>query len=156
MNPYAHHLADRQLDEVLTATPKLLHDIACTLSPEQLEAPYAPGKWSPRQILAHMADCELAFSFRLRQMLAEDNPTLQPFDQTAWSTRYAPYEVPMALSLFCANRDWNLALLTTITPADLARPGLHPERGPITFQTILETMAGHDLNHLKQLQTLTT
>ncbi len=152
MNPYAHHLADRALDQVLSTTPQRLHELACALTPEQLEGPLAPGKWSPRQILAHFADCELAFSWRLRQILAEQNPTLQPFDQDAWSKRYAAYEVPAALALFRANRDWNLALMSTATPEDLERPGFHPERGPITFQTILETMAGHDLHHLKQLQ----
>ena len=152
MNPYAHHLVDRELDEVLTTTPSLLHKLACALTPGQLEAPYAPGKWSPRQILAHLADCELVYSFRLRQILAEENPTLQPFDQAAWANRYAAYEVPAAIALFQGNREWNLALLSTVTPADFARPGLHPERGPVTFQTIVETMAGHDLNHLQQLQ----
>ncbi len=156
MNPYAHHLADRPLDEVLTSTPARLHEAACALTPEQLEAPIAPGKWSPRQILAHLADCELAFSWRLRQVLATEPggppATLQPFDQAAWATRYQAYETPAALALFRATREWNLALLSTLEPEDLLREGFHPERGLITFQTILETMAGHDLNHLKQLQ----
>ncbi len=161
MNPYAHHLANRRLDEVLTTTPRLLHEAACALTPEQLEAPFAPAvdgktKWSPRQILAHLADCELAFSWRLRQVLANPAgappPLLQPFDQEAWATRYQPCEVPAALALFRTSREWNLALLTTVTPEDLTRQGLHPERGLLTFQTLLETMAGHDLNHLKQLQ----
>ena len=155
MNPYAHHLAGRDLDEVLTSTPVRLHALACALTPEQLEVPIAPGKWSPRQIFAHLADCELSFSFRLRQILAEDSPILQPFDQAAWATRYQAYETPAALALFRANREWNLALLTTLSPADLTRPALHPERGPVTFQTTLETMAGHDLNHLHPLEALT-
>ena len=156
VNPYAHHLADRRLGEVLTTTPGLLHELACALTPEQLEAPIAPGKWSPRQILAHLADCELAFSWRLRQVLAGSPgappPVLQPFDQTEWATRYQAYETPAALALFRNAREWNLALLTTLASADFQKEGLHPERGLLTFQTLLETMAGHDLNHLKQLQ----
>lgn len=159
MNPYAHHLAERPLDEVLTATPAALQSAAHALTPEQLETPIAPGKWSPRQILAHMADCELAFSFRLRQVLAAPDPagpplTLQPFDQDHWATRYRAYTAGAALELFTSARAWNLALLTTVEPDDLKREGFHPERGLLTFQTLLETIAGHDLNHLKQLQSL--
>ncbi len=160
MNPYAHHLADRALDEVLTTTPRACTSSPAPSPPSSSKLPSPSGKWSPRQILAHLADCELAFSWRLRQVLAGPQPapppTLQPFDQTEWATRYGAYQTPAALALFCANRDWNLALLTTArTRDDLEREGFHPERGLITFQTLLETMAGHDLNHLKQLQTLT-
>ena len=158
LNPYAR--ASNGLDPipVLSTTADTLESIACSLTPEQLDTPQAPGKWSPRELLAHLADCELAFSFRLRQTLAGladgTTPILQPFDQDAWATHYAAYTVPAALALFRAARDWNLALLTTVTPADAARPAQHPERGKMTFQIIVETMAGHDRHHLKQLEDL--
>lgn len=157
MNPYAHHLYERNLDDVLSSTPAALAAAASPLTPEEQETPIGPGKWSPRQILAHMADCELAFSFRLRQMLAGADPggpplTIQPFDQDAWATRYFAYDTDTALRLFTAAREWNLKLLTTVEDADLKREGFHPERGLVTFQVTLETIAGHDLNHLKQLQ----
>ena len=57
----------------------LLHQAACALTPEQVEVPIAPGKWSVREVVAHLADCELVFSFRLRQTLAEEAPVIQPF-----------------------------------------------------------------------------
>jgi len=113
------------------------------------------GKWNAREIVAHLADCELVFSFRLRQTLAEDHPTLQPFDQDRWAARYANCDMASAMRLFGAARDWNLLLLAGVSEAERARPVTHPERGTITLWTIVETMAGHDLNHLQQIERLT-
>jgi hypothetical protein len=153
-NPYASCLGDQDARAVLAATPGLLHSAVCALTPEQIEAPIAAGKWSPREIVAHLADCELAFSFRMRQCLTDHPPMVQPFDQTAWSAHYASYDLPSALALFRAAREWNLKLIGGLSSADFAREVDHPERGVITFQTILETIAGHDLNHLPQIQRL--
>lgn len=160
LNPYASFLngpsGKQDARAVLGSTPGLLHQAACALSPEQLEQPVAPGKWNPRQIVAHLADCELVFSFRLRQTLApspgQPHPVIQPFDQDQWATRYAAYDVASGLELFRAARGWNLKLIGGLSQADLQRETTHPERGTMTFQTILETMAGHDLNHLGQVQ----
>ena len=156
-NPYAAQLGTQDARAVLASTPGLLQQATAALSPEQIAAPIAPGKWSPREIVAHLADCELAFSFRLRQTLAApaaEPALLQPFDQDAWAKRYSGYDLPAALELFRANRLWNLKLIGTLSQADFDRPALHPERGPQTFQSILEMIAGHDLNHLVQLQQL--
>ena len=154
LNPYAPFLANLNPILVLADTPTRLAGFALALTPEQLETRRAPGKWSPREILAHLADCELVFAFRLRQTLAIPNPIIQPFDQDAWAQRYRAYDVPTALTLFANLRAWNLALLTTVSPAEHTLPTHHPERGQMTFQTILETMAGHDLNHLQQLESI--
>ena len=154
-NPYAVQLGTNDARAVLASTPGLIHQAVCALTPEQIEAPIAPGKWSPREILAHLADCELAFSFRLRQTLAApagEPALLQPFDQTAWSQHYAAYNLPSALELFRAARVWNLKLIGSLSQADLERPAFHPERGEQTFHSILKMIAGHDLNHLVQLQ----
>jgi hypothetical protein len=112
------------------------------------------GKWNAREIVAHLADCEIVFSFRLRQTLADDHPTLQPFDQDRWAARYADYDLTAALRLFAAAREWNLLLLDGVSDAERARPVTHPERGTMTLWTIVETMAGHDLNHLQQIERL--
>ncbi len=152
LNPYAKYLNDQEPRVVLAATPGLLHQASCALTPEQIEAPTAPGKWNVRQIASHLADCELVFSFRLRQTLAENKPTIQPFDQDAWATQYAGYDLPSALELFRAARAWNLKLIGSLSEADFSREMTHPERGTMTFTTVLETMAGHDLNHLAQVQ----
>jgi hypothetical protein len=158
LNPYAKFVEGLDPRAVLATTPGLLHQASCDLTPEQIEAPIAPGKWSVREIVAHLADCELVFSFRLRQVLATENPgppaAIQPFDQDAWATRYANYDLPAGLELFRAARGWNLKLIGGLDPIEFDREGFHPERGLMTFQTIVETMAGHDLNHLQQLQKL--
>jgi uncharacterized damage-inducible protein DinB len=154
LNPYAKFLGEQDPRAVIAATPGLLHQAVCALSPEQVEAPYAPGKWSPREVVAHLADCEVVFSFRLRQTLANPNHTIQPFDQGIWADRYAAYTLPEALELFRATRHWNLKLIGTLSAADFERPVTHPERGAMTFRTIVETMGGHDLNHLGQIQSV--
>jgi hypothetical protein len=151
-NPYASALGDQDSLEVTRATPVRLENLLQTLGPEKLELAPAPGKWSVRDILSHLADCEIVFAFRLRQTLAEDHPVIQPFDQDKWAAPYTHYDASMALAAFSALRNWNLALISSRKPADFERPVNHPERGDMTFQTIVETMAGHDVNHIKQVE----
>jgi DinB superfamily len=124
------------------------------LGPAGLERSLAPGKWRAREILCHLADCEMVFGFRLRQALAEPNHVIQPFDQDHWAKPYAVLSAQAALEVFSAVRRWNLALLETVPPADFSKKLSHPERGEMTFQTVVETMGGHDLNHLVQLETI--
>jgi uncharacterized damage-inducible protein DinB len=158
LNPYARYLDGRDPVPVLFATSERLRSLTSALSIEQTNAPPAPNKWSIREIVAHLADCELVFSFRLRQTLApapgEPHPVIQPFDQGVWAQRYAAYDLASALDLFQSARNWNLRLLPTVTESDRHRPTTHPERGTMTLWTIVETMAGHDINHLEQLERL--
>jgi len=148
MNPYVERmlglLGDRPVAESLGHTAKRIEAIAGTLDAGRMERTYAPGKWTARQILAHLADCELAVGFRLRQALAEENHAAQAFDQDRWATRYA--------ALDGALRPWNLALIRSLSPQDLARPYVHGERGPESVGLIVKMLAGHDLNHLAQLE----
>jgi hypothetical protein len=153
-NPYQKFLADRNPQEVIAVTPQRLTEIFQQLGSQGVERSYAPGKWSARQILCHLADCEIAFGFRLRQALAEPHHTIQPFDQELWAKPYAAFDAQAALGVFSAVRHWNLALLKTVSPDDYAKPVIHPERGTMTFETIVQTMAGHDLNHLRQLESI--
>ena len=155
LNPYAKFLAGRNPVEVMASTSAQLASLVERLPEDQLAMRTPQGKWNAREIVAHLADCELVFSFRLRQTLADDHPTLQPFDQDRWAARYAIYDMPSALSLFAALRNWNLLLIHAASEPDRARMVTHPERGTMTFWTIVETMAGHDLNHLQQIERLT-
>ena len=151
-NPYASHVGTREPREVVETTALELHRLAGRIGAARMTAPRAPGKWSARDILSHLADCEIAFGYRLRQVLAEDHHVIQPFDQDKWAAPYATMDASQALTLFEALRNWNVALLKTVTPAQLQKKTTHPERGDMAFQTIVETMAGHDLNHVKQLE----
>jgi hypothetical protein len=155
-NPYATHLGPRDPREVVKQTPAKLAAIIQKLGPAGVEKIPSPGKWSPRMILCHLADGEMAFGFRLRQTLAEPHHTIQPFDQDAWAKPYTSgsLSAQFALEMFSTARRWNIALLDTVSAEDLKKPVTHPERGTMTFETIVETMAGHDLNHLAQLEKL--
>jgi DinB superfamily len=155
MNPYASFLADKEATEVLTGTPTRLEALANLLGPERINYSLAPGKWSAREIFCHLADCEVVFAFRLRQTLAEDHHVIQPFDQDAWSRRYNGYDAHAALAVFSAVRNWNLQLIQQASQAELAKKNTHPERGEGSFGEIVETMAGHDLNHVKQIEAIT-
>ena len=79
---------------------------------------------------------------------------LQPFDQDRWASIYPSITAQQALVAFTAMREWNLILIRNAPPAAATKPVTHPERGAMTFSTILETMAGHDINHIQQLQKL--
>ena len=154
MNPYAAQLGTRNAREVIAETPARLEGLAGQLGAEGLKRSLAPGKWSAGAILCHLAECEVAFVFRLKQALAEPYHVIQPFDQDAWSTPYESLDARAALETFSALRRWNLALIERILPDGFSKKLKHPERGELTVQVQIETMAGHDLNHLKQLETI--
>jgi uncharacterized damage-inducible protein DinB len=154
LNPYAKFLGDSEPLPILTTTVERLRGLTDSLSAAQIDRPPAQGKWSICQILSHLADSEVVFSFRLRQTLAEEHHIIQPFDQDRWAERYTACAFKTAFALFESSRNWNLRLLTTITEEDRHRPVTHPERGTMNFWTIVETMAGHDINHLLQVEKL--
>jgi len=152
VNPYDKFLDGRTVDAILAATADAIAGQLGTMGSQRASEAPAPGKWSAAEIVCHLADCEIAFGFRLRQTLAEDGPTVQPFDQDKWAAGYSGIPAGEALDAFRAARMWNLRLIRAALPAAANRPVTHPERGTMTFQTIVETMAGHDLNHLGQLR----
>lgn len=154
LNPYASFLGDQNPREVIGATAGKLRHYADLFGSRRLGQSPAPGKWSPREIICHLADCEIVFAYRLRQALAEDHHTIQPFDQDKWAKLYSAYDGQAALAVFSSMRQWNIALIAAIPSESLQKKVTHPERGEMTIQTVIETMAGHDLNHLVQIETI--
>lgn len=154
LNPYAKFLQQQNPLDVITATPQRLEQLTSKVPAEKLQRTPAPKKWSVRDILCHLADCELVFAYRLRQTLAESHHVIQPFDQDAFAATYPDRDARDALATFAAIRRWNVLYLRSATPAALSKPVTHPERGSMTFQNIVETMGGHDLNHLSQITAL--
>jgi hypothetical protein len=152
LNPYEKFLDGRPLDVILAATPDAIAEYLEAIGAHRASVPPAPGKWSAAEIVCHLADCEIVFAFRLRQTLAEDNPTIQPFDQDKWALQYPGIPAAAPLETFSVLRKWNSLLILSVMPAAAGRTVTHPERGTMTFQTLVETMAGHDLNHLVQLR----
>src|ERR1022692_1367067 len=137
VNPYASQLGDRNARAVIAETPQQLAALAERLGPAGLERSPAPGKWPARAILCHLADCETVFAFRLRQALAEPHHIVQPFDQDKWAATYASIPATDAIVTFAALRRWNLLLIESALPANANKPVTHPERGTMTFATIV-------------------
>ena len=155
-NAYAQYLGGRDLLAVLAATPGELYALISPLlaSPAGVEFVNQrpePGKWSLREILAHLADCEIAFGFRLRQSLAEPNHAMQAFDQDLWAAYYEEYDAASALATFVTLRNWNMLLLKALKPEDWERPVSHPHWGSGVLRGLVGHFAGHDLNHLEKL-----
>ncbi len=156
MNPYAKYLGTRNPLVVATATPRKILSVIRGLRPRQLAKQPAPGKWSIQEIISHLAETETVMICRARWIAFEDHPTLVPFDQEKWAAGRRREREPLAETLerFRLLRRSQLRLFRRASKQDLARTGFHPERGEVTLQEQLETLAGHDLNHLAQIERL--
>jgi uncharacterized damage-inducible protein DinB len=156
MNPYIQrilgYLGDQDPISVLQQTPGKLEHLLETLSAEDFETSYETGKWTTREILAHMADVELLMGYRLRQAISESDYVIQVMDQDTWAKRYKKLEPSHSVETFRALRSWNLAFFSTFGLEDWNKETTHPERGKETVDLMVSFLAGHDLNHLGQLE----
>jgi hypothetical protein len=123
-------------------------------SPAQFERSYAPGKWSARQILTHLAQTELALGTRARMALATRNYVAQAFDQDAWMAKESSLGGRDAVDAFVALARMNAAFYGGLSPQDRETPLSHPEYGALTVDWIIHQAAGHQIHHLKQLEQL--
>ena len=134
--------------------PELLAVVLTGVFGEEEDYLAAPGKWSIRQIVAHLADAEMVGAHRFRQVVAEDNPPLVAFDQDAWARNldYARRKPRQSLETFRRVRAENYELLKGLPETAFARAGNHTENGPMTLLRLLEGNAGHSEAHARQLQ----
>lgn len=146
-------LGSRDPLEVMSQTPSALRGAVADLTGAQESQPEAPGKWSIRQVVAHLADSELVGAFRFRMILAHEAPSIPGYDQDLWAQRlrYHESDVPTALAEFAAFRQADLRVLRRVTPADLLRVMRHTERGDESLDQMIRMYAGHDLVHLRQI-----
>ena len=119
-----------------------------------LRRPEGPGRWSVVEVLQHLADTEMVYGVRGRLVLSEDRPPIQGFDQDRWAAlfHYEDAEPSQALAQLAALRAGNLAVWCSLGPAELARVGMHSERGPESVALMLRLMAAHDLVHRRQIE----
>ncbi len=144
----------RHLD-ALKRGPALLEHVTRDMSEAALRTPPQPEKWSPIQIIAHLADVELVYGYRMRQVLADANPTFAPIDQNAWAGRFRYQQAVLSdkLELFRAARKATLSLLALATQEDVERKGFHPEyQKHYTLGDLVQTLANHDANHIGQIE----
>jgi hypothetical protein len=123
---------------------------------EQLTSKPIPGKWSACEIVHHLADSEMRAAIRLRQLLTEDRPVIQAYDQELYATRlnYNARDMAPALEAFRSARSTTAQLLAHMTEADWAREGTHPEHPRYTASNWLEIYAAHAHNHAAQIRRL--
>jgi DinB superfamily len=147
-------LGDNDPVVVLRQMPVALQRFLETVPAAIVTSPEAPGKWSIRDVVQHLADSELVGGFRLRMILAHDRPALMGYDQDLWASRlrYCDVDVGDALEQFTALRRANVRIWQRLAPPDLARVGLHSERGEESLEHLRRLYAGHDLLHLRQLE----
>ena len=152
--PYSADLGNREPISAMRDTATRIGALVAGWTAAKFERTYAPGKWTARQILIHLAQCELAFGNRARMALATPNYTAQPFDQDRWMAREGTGRVTgreAADALVAANA-LNRALFESLSPADRTAPFTHPEYGQISVDWMIHQMAGHLLHHLAQLE----
>jgi len=139
---------------VQAATPRKLARLLKGVPKAKLRKRPEPQKWSIHEIMTHMADTEVVYGFRLRLMLGAPGATLIGFDQDVWVTalHYDKRDTATALEQFAALRKATLALLKTIGPEQWKHFGLHMERGEESVELTAKMMAGHDVNHLAQIE----
>ena len=140
--------------KIQKSTAKKLHKIIKPLSKKELRRRPAAGKWSIAEVLAHLADAELVAGWRLRLILSQDGVPIQAFDQDAWAKTfaYANRDADDSLRTFKVLREANLALLKSVPRKLWDNHGLHSERGKETVTRLVILFAGHDINHLRQVE----
>jgi len=140
--------------EMQRAAPRRLAPLIAGVTDEKLRRRPASGKWSTVEILAHLAEDELATSWRYRQMIEHPGETLLGFDQDEWARRgdYALWKAGEALELFRLLREANLRFLATLSPEEWESAGNHAERGRLTVRELARHMAAHDINHILQIE----
>ena len=139
---------------VQAATAKKLERLMRGVSPSRLRKRPAADKWSASEILAHLADAEIVTAFRMRVILGAPGSPIAAYDQDSWvsSGHYEKRDPRRAVEQFRVVREANLALLKSLTPEQWKQYGMHSQRGQETIEQIVRLTAGHDINHLKQIE----
>jgi uncharacterized damage-inducible protein DinB len=149
-----------ELKKHLDAAEESPRQIAAAVSglPEKtLHYKPAPEKWCIHEILAHMADMEILYAYRIRQMLADKDPVIAPIDQDAWARNlgYMETSMPELLALYGLNRHANVRMLRRVKEAELEKSARHPELDRrVTVADYVQMMSKHGPNHLQQIEQL--
>jgi DinB family protein len=148
------YVKDKDPLAIQRETPSALAGLIEGHQPEKLKQPPVPGKWSIGQILAHLAEAELASGWRYRQMIERSGAPLSAFDQAEWARlgSYDSRDPKESLELFRLLREANLRMFANLTPEEWQRFGVHAERGRMTVKDLASQVAGHDVSHIEQIR----
>jgi hypothetical protein len=150
--PYSSYLGDQHPLQAIPSTIEQVQNLISEWPPNRFERPYAPGKWSARLVLTHLAQTELAIGTRARMALVTPGYVAQAWNQDAWIALDARLTGRAAVDAFVAAARMNLALFEGLSAAQRAVTFTHPEYGELTVDWIVHHMAGHQINHLRQLK----
>jgi hypothetical protein len=143
--------------EAVEKSPKQIAAAVSGLPEKVLRFKPAPDQWCIHEILGHLADIEIVYACRLRQMLADTKPVIAPMDQNEWARRLGHMDTPPAelVALYGLNRHANLRLLQRLKPGDLEKSAFHPEtKKDLTVAELVERMSTHGASHLAQIERL--
>jgi DinB superfamily len=140
--------------EVLAATPSRIARLIRGVSKNRLSVRPGPDTWSVAEILAHLADSELVYGFRIRLILEASGTPIQNIDQDAWArfSDYAKHDPLLSLEALRINRRRLLLLLKTLPRKSWDSYGMHSARGRESIKRVVEMLAGHDINHMRQIK----
>jgi hypothetical protein len=143
--------------EAAEKSPKQIAAAVSGLPDKTLRYKPAPDKWCILEVLGHLADIEVVYAYRIRQMLADKKPVIAPMDGDDWARNLGYTETPPAelVALYGLNRHANLRLLRRLKAADLAKAAFHPElQREVTVAEMIEKMSDHGAGHLHQIERL--
>jgi DinB superfamily len=148
------HVEGRDAIKVQQGTAAKLKTLIHRLSPRELKWKPEPGKWSIAEIVAHLADAEIVGSWRMRSVLGANGTAIQPFDQDRWASvfQYGKRDAKQSLEVFRVLRENNLVMLKGLPRETWDNYGMHAERGKETIAHIARMFAGHDANHVLQVE----
>src|SRR6266852_2946274 len=148
------HVEGKQPLAVQAATAKKLERLIKGVPTSKLRKRPVADKWSVSEIVAHLGDAEIVIGFRIRSILGAPGTPIAAYDQDSWATsgHYDKRDPRKSVEQFSVVREANLALLKSLTPGQWKQYGMHSERGQETIEQIVRMTAGHDINHLQQIE----
>ncbi len=150
------HVEGKQPLAVQAATAKKLERLIKGVPTSKLRKRPGADKWSVSEILAHLGDAEIVIGFRMRLILGAPGTPIAAYDQNSWVTsgHYEKRDPCKSVEQFRVLREANLVLLRSLTPEQWKHWGMHSERGQETIEQVVRMTAGHDINHLQQIESL--
>jgi hypothetical protein len=150
------HVEGHDAIKVQRATAAKLKKLIQGRAARELKWKPDPSKWSMAEIVAHLADVEIVASWRLRSVIGANGTAIQPFDQDVWASvfQYGKSDTKRSLEVFRVLRENNLAMLKALPPATWDNYGMHAERGKETIAHLARMFAGHDTNHIRQIESI--
>ena len=140
-----------ELIEMYLAGPQKLREAVAGMTTDQLDAKPVPGRWSTRQVVCHLADCEIVYAERMKRVIVEDDPPMENLDPDTFAAGlgYDQRDVEEELQLISATRTHMGNILRSLEPDQFQRTGHHSTDGPLALETLLSRITNHIPHHIR-------